>query len=179
MTVVSTWPVFVQDWQFECCGDAFAIDDEVAWTLMLLAESAVPMPAEMFIEASVRVERKGEANDGTAGQIVCIGDEVQAWWARDDPCPESVRGVLMEEHHGGVPDDLPRSHGLVRRIRLVTREYRNVGGVTWGPASPAAEYRELTSTPAGFDADIEPEGSLRRLQIGLLVDLEIDRSTPA
>lgn len=169
--------MFVQDWQFECCGDAFAIDDEVAWTLLFLAEPAGRLPAEMFVEASLRRERMVETDDGTTGQIVCVGDEMQAWWAGDDPCPESARGVLMEEHHGGVPGDLPASHGVVRRIRLVTQEYRNVGGATWESASTTAEYRELTSTPAGFDPDLEPEGSLRRMQIGLLVDLEIDRST--
>ena len=24
--------MFVQDWQYECCGDDFAVGDEVAWT---------------------------------------------------------------------------------------------------------------------------------------------------
>ena len=176
---MSTWPVFVQDWQCECCGDAFALGDDVAWTLLFFAEPAVSIPGEMFVEATVRLERMGQTDDGTTGQIVRVGDEVPAWWAGGDPCPESVRGVLMEEHHGGVPADLPPSHGIVRRIQLVTQEYRNVGGVTWEAASATAEYRELTSTPTGFDADLEPEGPLRRMQIGLLVDLEVDGNTAA
>lgn len=171
--------MFVQDWQFECCGDPFAVGDEVAWTLLFFVEPAVPMPGEMYVDTRVRVERKGTADDGTIGHIVCLGDELPAWWAGPGLCPVSVRGVLMEEHHGGVPCDLPRSRGVVRRIQLVTQEYRNVGGVTWEPASATADYQELTSTPPEFDADLESPAPHRRMQIGLLVDLEVSENTSA
>jgi hypothetical protein len=62
---------------------------------------------------------------------------------------------------------------VVRRIRLVTQPYRHVEGRSWEPVSATAEYQDLTSSPAGFDADLDAEGPLRRVQTGLLVDLEV------
>jgi len=30
---MAPWPIFVQDWQIDCCGERFALGSEVSWTL--------------------------------------------------------------------------------------------------------------------------------------------------
>lgn len=174
MSVLSTWPVFVQDWQFECCGEPFAIGDEVAWTLVFVSEPPITTPEEMFVDCVVKAESTGTADDGRSGQIVRVGDELCAWLQGDDrlAVEAMTRGMLIEEHHGGVPADIARTRGIVRRIRLVTQDYRNVGGVQWEPASARADYMDLPATPAGFRSDLEA-APLGRVQTGLLVDFEV------
>lgn len=93
------WPVLVQDWQHECCGDPFSVGDEVAWTLVFLDELAVSTPEEMVVEAKVRVEGAGTADDGTSGHVGRVGDELCVWLRGDDPGARSnkLSGMLMEE----------------------------------------------------------------------------------
>ena len=74
-----------------------------------------------------------------------------------------------EEHHGGLPEDAPVTHGVVTRIRAVCCEY--------GPDPAGRDRRTLVAVPGTTvvsDLDeagrwYEPEAPLHH--VGYLVDL--------
>ena len=66
----------------------------------------------------------------------------------------TLRGLLVEDHHDGVPRGVAAARGIVRRLRVVTR---------------ALSLREVQHAPAAF-ADRDR---------GLLADLELLRAPAA
>lgn len=87
----------------------------------------------------------------------------------------TVTGSVHEDHHGGVPDDLPATTGRVRRIRVESRELTEVspGSGGWVPAGRSASYRDAGTSPTWFD-DAAGDTARRRAETGVLVDLEVD-----
>jgi hypothetical protein len=62
---MDVWPVFLQDWQIECCGSPFSVGDEVAWTLGLY-DSVEPLPDEYFVTLEVDPANVAQAGGLTA-----------------------------------------------------------------------------------------------------------------
>jgi hypothetical protein len=172
---VSTWPVFVEHWQLECCGDAFALGDEVAWTLVLATDRGSAISPEMLVEAAIELGGHATTDGGTTGAIVHVAGEFDAWLAGDPTVVGAgkARGVLVEEHHGDVPAALVPVRGVVRRIRLVTEDFRNVSDRTWEHVAGTATYEDLERSPRGFGSGLDSDGPVRRGRTGLLVDLEL------
>lgn len=167
--------MFVQDWQLECCGDPFAVGDRVEWTLQFLTQETNTTPAEFFITGRPECAAAAHAGDCTPGFVATLDHALSVWMPVEEPPDVALRGFLMEEHHGGVPNDLTPVLGVVRRIRLVTQRYKNLGGKTWAPASSIAEYRELTASPDSFHRGLERHPT--QVDIGLLIDLEVALET--
>jgi hypothetical protein len=149
-------PVFVADWEMECCGRPFSVGTEVRWRVQFLYEDETPAPAEALLPLGSAVPAAV-----TAG----LADPDEA---------EGLRGGLLATWHVGEPDAAARLlTGVVRRIRLV-RQYT------------APRDRVVTETPTGAQLtelsasrDRFARGSMRTpaeswSETGLLVDLTVD-----
>jgi hypothetical protein len=184
MTGASTVPVTISEWQFSCCGKPFAIGDEVRWTLEFI--DLVDRPAQMYLQALVRLTDEQPLHDDQSssdesGAVVRVGEGVVAWMASPPPALSAVemRGALLQEHHGGVPQDVPSTRGVVRRIRVVIEEFRTSSderhGRYWSVVPGTATFRDVPRTPDGLWTP-PPEGEEPHRQVtGILVDLEIMR----
>jgi len=83
-----------------------------------------------------------------------------------------MRGTLVEEHHGGVPESLHATHAKVRRIQVATQEFRLTGGA-FSPVSGTTRLREVTRVPEAFRNERVSEAT-RRIEIGVLCDIDTD-----
>jgi hypothetical protein len=148
-------PVFVADWEMECCGAPFSIGTEVRWDLQFLYEDEVSAPSEALLPAGSAV---------TVAATAAIPEPAAA---------EGLRGVLLATWHGCVGDHPSvQVAGTVRRIRLVrqftVQEDRHVTFVRAG-----AELTELTESRDRFARGTQEESWA---ETGLLVDLATDLS---
>jgi hypothetical protein len=158
---VAVWPVVVSQWQHACCGEPFAVGDEISWKLAVLeADRTVGLREELAVIAG-HVVGVDHTEQGDPAAIVEIDAGVVVGWDGDRPVGDriDVRGVLAQEHHGGVPDDLPATRGVVRRIRVVSWSYDARGE----PKDIPAELRDVARSPSTWD----------RNEDGMLVDLDI------
>jgi hypothetical protein len=163
---VAVWPVVVSEWQHECCGEAFAVGDEVCWKLAVLdAGHSVGLRDELVTIAGhvIRVAHTGQG-DPTAVVELDLGGVVDWSGAERVGTRVEVRGLLAQEHHGGVPDDLPATRGVVRRIRVITRPY----GASGEPLAAPAELREVARSPRTWNRS---EGAPTWVEDGMLVEL--------
>lgn len=171
---MGVWPVVVQGWQQECCGDPFAVGDRVEWTLLVLDERATPVPDELLVDVRATVE--GEvADEGVSALHVVTSDGLSAAWKGPLP-PEGgleVRALLQQEHHGEVPEGVPPTRGIVRRIRLITEAFEQRAERTWRPTGAIDALRDVPESPDSFGSDFEQSGLS---QTGMLVDLEVTPS---
>jgi len=165
------WPVYVDGWQLECCGDPFAVGDEVEWTLTLVPGH--PMRQELLVDFSGEVEAPASDYERSGYVVRSGGVRVFVEDATAVDRRFETRGLISEEHHGGIPDAVPPTRGRVRRIQLVTTLYVRAADRTWTPKPGEDELHDLTHSPAQFtELDTTPE--LRTSQTGLLVLLEVD-----
>jgi hypothetical protein len=164
------WPVVVDAWQHDCCGAPFAVGDHVDWKLILREESTT-VPADELAPIEARVDRVIEGPGGSA-TIIVTDDGLCAVWAGPRPSGEVlVTGAFAEDHHGGVPDDLPSTRGTVRRIRLLARRYRRSG-----EGNPCVLSREVETTDVTGVSGMLPGGPPAEnasLVTGILVDLDV------
>jgi len=151
-------PVLVESLQLQCCGTPFAVGDRVAWTLRFLpGAGAESETLEVLVEPGASVVRLGGA---------CLA-------LRDDGPSGTVRGAVMEDHHGGVPEGHAATDGTVRRIRVVNREFvpHPVEPRSWVRADLPARYRDVRMTPHRY-AFVQ-DGARMNHDTELLVDLEV------
>jgi hypothetical protein len=87
----------------------------------------------------------------------------------------TVRGSLIEEHHGGVPEDLRPAEGVVRALKVVSQRFR-LSGRALTPIPGAVRFREVDRMPNAFTHP-DPDEMAREqwLEIGALVELESTR----
>jgi hypothetical protein len=151
-------PVLVESWQQQCCGTPFAVADPVAWTLRFVpGAGAGSETLEVLVEAGASVVRLGGA---------CLA-------LRDGGRPGTLRGAVLEDHHGDVPEGHPATDGTVRRIRVVNREFvpHTVEPRSWVRADGAPRYRDVRTTPHRY-AFVQ-DGARMNQDTELLVDLEV------
>lgn len=132
----------MDEWQFSCCGDPFAVGDEVAWTLVLRPASGPTAHLGASVELAAHGRESAEAS--WVG-----GPGVVAAWLGGPPLHvgERVRGVLHEDRHGDAPADLPRTRGTVRRIRVVTVLLERAGEREWRRRDAAPGLRDVERLP--------------------------------
>lgn len=169
-------PVLVQDWQIECCGESFSVGDQVAWTLLLTP--AGDWPEEM----QVALNPAGQPDDAQEQDLTIVrtsGAEVAVPRAAAGDGRAAIAGVLIEDHHGGVPAGLSATRGTVRRIRVVSRQLRSAGERAWESVEGAVRLREVDRVPNLF-ADDRREDRPRPpfwAEHGVVVNLESVGST--
>ncbi|QES41286.1 hypothetical protein DEJ49_09930 [Streptomyces venezuelae] len=152
-----------QDWQLECCGDPFAVGDEVTW--QLLVDTTAP-EREWAAELT---EIEGPVESAGGGPVVCAGGVTVPWTGSGDWPPRlHLRGLLTVEQHGGK---WPRTRGVVRGIQVVGQAYREEHLVP-GKRS----LRPVDSCPKRFEhvGRAAAGERLRREETGVLVELEVE-----
>lgn len=124
-------------------------------------------------------------------QIQCCGDPFQvgskiSWTLDDGPDRESLSSALgddaahrithVEEHHGGLPDDLPPTEGTVRRITSAFCRY--------APGTGQGKERILSPVPGttvlrkvSKATGWEPKSPDLRF-IGYIVELDVAEDSP-
>jgi hypothetical protein len=164
------WPVCVQAWQFQCCGDPFGVGDEVAWTLVLdLHELDWGWPADTRVELSAVAVSPGP---GIPTITTAEGPRV-ALQPPSEPRVGRYTGRLVEDHHGSVPDDLPPTVGIVRRIRAFNVLLHKKSGRAYEPVPGRLDIIEVNDMPRDLPP---PEASTEDQQwsfYGAFVDLEL------
>lgn len=174
-------PVFVEDWQVECCGTPVGIGDRVEWRLLWIEPRVTVAAATVTLDAfagpyemgadlgGVTVER-GE----TPTQLDVGG--LHAFWVAPRPAAGTVhlRGRLLEEHHGGVPGGFPPTVGRVERIQVVTELFvpDSERDRYWVPGAEPARYRDVDWGPERFDGEERDTGPFWT-DTGVLVDLAV------
>ncbi|MFB9909292.1 DUF6578 domain-containing protein [Allokutzneria oryzae] len=164
-------PVVVEDWQQQCCGDAFAIGDRVSWQLRYGEGSReLLQPAER-----VRLSLGAEPIPDSDGAHLSSG-ELHVFWS--EPTAKNglaeVVGVLTEERHDNF--GIPPTVGYVRRIRRLAMEHRREFGTRVWHQQPGTEtFVEAWGSEAEVDtrADAPADADVARRDVGLLVDLEV------
>jgi len=160
------YPVLIDAWQFECCGEPFAVGDTVSFPLELL-------PPDRF-SRELHVELRNAApagavrdEQGSSRQLLRAGTLITA-------APESGRaaGVLHEDRHGKLPDSMPRTTGVAERISVGRVLYRQEGE-EWVPVPGSMILAPVERTPEGFDTS--PEGKEPPWgEAGMVVHLRVD-----
>jgi hypothetical protein len=170
VAVNRTLPVLVAVWQFECCGDPFAVGEEVLWRLSFATDLAQLDEARTTLHATVGAELISDAG-GTTGSLL-TADGLTAWLRPPQPPgPFEVSGELIEDHHGLVPEEVPRTRGTITRIRAVSLAYTR-NGAELTPIPGSQNLRDLPSLAAWTET--APDTTTGRQESTLLVDLAID-----
>jgi hypothetical protein len=171
------WPVHVEDWQYECCGEPFAIGDRIRWTLVLVqdSEGSRGWPKEMLVDLRVVGRRLSEDERNRQVEVVSTSDGPEiAVHPSAGPDQNLLRGSLIEEHHGGVPDDLRPVEGVVRSLKVVSQQFRRAGR-TLTPIAGAVRLGEIERMPTSFVHTPPDDVALQQWhEIGALAELEFD-----
>jgi hypothetical protein len=168
---MASWPVFVQDWQIDCCGERFALGGTVSWTLAFRPhDDQFGWPDPMVIELEPAFRWAVPDGPGS-GQCVTVAPGIEA--AILGPAlhgHERLRGTLVEEHHGSVPQSLAAVTGTVDRIQIVSQGFRRVHDITWVPIAGAVQLRDVERVPDDFCREAQL-GDCTTHEIGVLVDI--------
>ncbi|WP_333777537.1 DUF6578 domain-containing protein [Streptomyces sp. IBSBF 3136] len=154
--------VFYEDWQMECCGNPFAVGDEVAWKLVAYGRADRRRGEGHGAEAWV--ENHGGPDRETVGRVRAIDLVHQEFLARHDP--RAAEAAALADAAPG------------------TLVFRSTGrGLEPVPGPPTLE--PVDGCPRWFDEfEEEEEQPPRRVPfrvrraVGVLVALEVSDATP-
>ena len=111
--------VFAFDTAYHCCGPWPAVGLEASWGLVFFESQRPDRPLATAFDAEAKSLR--EPYVGGYPTLLCAGG-LTAYW--DAPAlvegPVAVRGLLITDHHGGLPEDVPHTRGRVSRLWLVS-----------------------------------------------------------
>ena len=120
-------PVFVESWQIECCWEPLRIGQQVNWRLKFVEQRRFEAEPEQQVVLTAHAEPFSWENgeQGMANIRLNMGAAVLYWWAPEFTAGAvTVVGSVWEDHHAGLPEDFPVTAGVIRRLRVETREYR-------------------------------------------------------
>jgi len=172
-------PVFVSSWQMECCGTPFKLGEQAQWRLLFVdAGRSGSEPVEHHGELTAHAELfSWDLGEPGRTDIRLTAGAAILYWSAADAIAGMVTltGGVHEDHHADVPEDFPITTGVVRRIRVETRDYREdpPGSRGWVYANSIATYRDVSVSPKWF-ADVPGEAGRTRAETGVLVELEVD-----
>ncbi|RIQ31198.1 hypothetical protein DY240_06475 [Jiangella rhizosphaerae] len=141
-------PVLVEEWQFTCCGDPFAIGDLVRWRLSFSGDGDLgPNAARVTVDAVAGPSIQGEHR--RAGSLLTVQHGAAAGVTAFGPphaAGTAVRltGAFAEDHHDLVPDVVPLVLGRIARIRAARVAYEAHGRVMV-PDPATWELDDITS----------------------------------
>ncbi len=127
--------VWVQDWQMQCCGEPFAVGDEVAWTLRGMDSEWLEEVLDADVARGVNAAEEhhggvGEDAEVTVGTVVSIEAVHCRYAPRPDghermfhPVPGSGAVSAVDSADGWTPDrgDLTFVGYMVRLTGARTR----------------------------------------------------------
>jgi hypothetical protein len=160
------FPILVDAWQFECCGEPFAVGDTVSFPLELLPPDRFSRELHVELRGAVPA---GAVRDeqGATRQLFRAGGLIAAAGESGQPA-----GVLHEDRHGGLPGDMPATSGVAERIAVGRVLYRQ-DGEAWVPVPGTMILEQVDKTPESFDSSPEgkepPSG-----EAGMIVYLRVD-----
>jgi hypothetical protein len=159
------YPLIVDDWQFACCGEPFAVGDTVGFPLELIDPAR--FPGELHVDLTRATPAGAIRNEAGEGlQLVRAGGLVVALPPAGRPA-----GVLHEQRHGGLPDSMPRTEGVVERLAVGRVRYERRDG-EWAPMAGTLTLAPVERTPEAF-AKPEGEGPAWG-EAGLVVHLRVE-----
>ena len=115
------YPILVDAWQFECCGEPFAVGDTVSFPLELLPPDRFSPELHVALRnatpaGALRDEQGGSRQLFRAGGLIAAAGE------SGEPA-----GVLHEDRHGKLPKDMPATTGVAEGISVGRVLYRREG----------------------------------------------------
>lgn len=132
-------PVWMDYWQYECCGDPFAVGDRVHWTLQPADLEFLAPPLGALLPdwraddlPLIRVDDPTVVGRGDLAVVLAPGRSHRV-------------GLLAEDHHGAMPEGAPATTGTVATIRVV--RWRSDGLPV--PGSAELEYVAEADRPGG------------------------------
>jgi hypothetical protein len=170
-------PVFVASWQIECCWEPPALGDLIAWHLA-------------FVEESEQVDfRRGLVQLEVTASSFDTPEPFEGRWALQLDAPllslywmaarravglQRLTGLIHEDHHAEVPETLPATYGIVRRIQVEECTFVSSASdaTTWVPASVAPTYRDVKVSPKWFRHG-SLTGAETRSETGVLVEIDV------
>jgi hypothetical protein len=162
-------PVFVASWQIECCWEPPAVGDVIAWHLAFVEESDQPEPARRGrVQLDVTASLFGDQGEPLEGRWALQLDAplMSLYWMapRRAVGPQRLVGYLHEDHHAEVPETLPATFGIVRRIQVEER--------TIVPGSAPPVYRDVSVSPKWFRGG-PFAGDQRSSETGVVVEIQL------
>jgi hypothetical protein len=131
-------------------------------------------PEEMVVELRVAGRRRSDSDTHGGGDVVATSEGPEIAVGEEVAGDQGVlRGSLIEEHHGGVPDDLRPIEGVVRGLKVVSQRFR-LADRTLTPIPGTVRFREVERMPDRFvspSGDTSPE---QWREIGALAEIELD-----
>ncbi|WP_007517728.1 MULTISPECIES: DUF6578 domain-containing protein [Pseudofrankia] len=177
-------PVHVESWQIECCMDPFSVGDRVRWQLVFTEQSGrngsdgaglVELDlVAAHLDSPTAPMPPNSPRYGTWLGAPDVADGLSLYWVARQPTAGPVRltGYIGEDHHAGVPESFPETHGTIRGIRVQTRRMIEVGPKSWQPTDEPPSYEDVTTAPKRFQTALRP-GQIGTVQTGILVDLDV------
>jgi len=167
--------VFVESWQIECCWPPPAVGESRAWSLGLGVGQAGVDGVRVWDGI---VEALAAADPGEPSAVFRLEEFDVLWWDRSGYAgPTRVSGRLFHDGHSHVGDVVAPSMGTVLGVRVEQREFvvrsDPVGGGSWTPTDEPAGYRPVQVSPKWFTGERETGVTFRRVETGVLVDVEL------
>lgn len=166
-------PVFLDAWQYECCGAGFGVGDVVRWQLAAATGSQQATLGAYGETRDVELPvagRCGAAGDEPEGCLLSLGElhvfVPEVGGTAPDRLSRCVR-LLAEDHHGQLPGRLPETVGTVATLREVGRAYDAGGAPAAGSSVLTYVHRATRGVRAGAG----------RSFVGFLVELDVQTET--
>ncbi|MFJ4412757.1 DUF6578 domain-containing protein [Streptomyces sp. NPDC088925] len=115
---MTRWQVFYEAWQFECCGEPFAVGDMVRWPLVLEVGAEGPDTVEGRVEEGVVARSEDDEGQDAGGAGDFEGPEGDAGPQdfEGDAGPEEEDPEEEDDEDAGLPLDLVTPHGSVSLV---------------------------------------------------------------
>jgi hypothetical protein len=101
---------------------------------------------------------------------------LRAWWRGADARSVPVRGALVADLHGGVPEQVPPTLGRVVSVQVVRQTHRLTGPRTYEPVAGEFELRPLPRSHrwSSTGPESDPLPDVVREETGVLVGLRLE-----
>jgi hypothetical protein len=172
-------PVFVASWQIECCWEPPAIGDVIAWHLAFVeAADHGDATGRGLVQLDVTGSLFGPQDEPFEGRWAVQLDAplMSLYWmaSRRAVGPQRLAGFLHEDHHAEVPETLPATFGIVRRIEVEERIYvpSKPEPRSRIPIAEPAVYREVQVSPKWFGRRPLTDAAVV-VETGVLVEIEL------
>ena len=117
--------VFVETWQQECCGDPFAVGDEVSWPVVAVQDQellAVRLGRELSGRVTACVERHAEHVEELRLRV----NRIRSAFCAYEKVPGQDRRLPHGETHRPVPGTT-----VLRDVRAVDRGHQELEHLHW------------------------------------------------